>query len=89
MVTITFRSSPITYSRARENFLEIFSRAGLGHLDIGLHSLRSGGASQAFRAGVDEESIRRHGSWRSLTSHLNYIQESPASLLKVPRSLNI
>ena len=87
--SISFRSSPITYSRARENFLEIFTRAGLGHLDIGLHSLRSGGASQASRAGVDDESIRRHGSWRSLTSHLNYIQESPSSLLHVAKSLNI
>jgi hypothetical protein len=61
----------------------------LGFLDIGLHSLRSGGASQAAAAGVDEESIRRHGSWRSLTSHLNYIQESQSSLLKVSRSLDI
>jgi hypothetical protein len=87
--SITFRHLPISYSSARENFLEIFSRAGLSHLDIGLHSLRSGGASQAASSGVDEESIRQHGSWRSLTAHLNYIQKSKKALLLVPKSLNI
>jgi integrase len=87
--SITFRQFPISYSSARENFLEIFSRAGLSHLDIGLHSLRSGGASQAAAAGVDDESIRQHGSWRSLTAHLNYIQKSKQALLLVPKSLNV
>ena len=87
--SISFRQSPISYSSAREKFLEIFSRAGLSHLDIGLHSLRSGGASQAAAAGADEESIRQHGSWRSLTAHLNYIQKPKKALLLVPKSLNI
>ena len=44
----------LSYTRAREIVLETLGKIGLEKSKFGLHSLRSGGASQAANAGVQD-----------------------------------
>lgn len=53
------RQAPVSYSRAHEQFCQMISELGLD--EFGLHSLLSGGASQAARSGVPCRIWRRHG----------------------------
>ena len=56
-------------------------------IDFGLHSLRSGGASQAARSGVSGRVWRRHGGWRSIQAADGYVDESLENTLVVSRNL--
>lgn len=53
----------------------------------GLHSLRSGGVSDAAAAGVPDRLIRRHGGWRSETAALAYFKETLPNLMVVTKAL--
>ena len=79
----------MTYSRARERAAEVIAAIGLKPKEYGLHSLRSGGATQAARAGVPDRLFQRHGGWHSGTSRNRYIEESLRNLLSVSRSLHL
>ena len=61
----TLRSTGISYTRAREIVLDAFSQLGFPAKLFGLHSLRSGGATAAANAGVNDRLFKRHGRWRS------------------------
>ena len=50
----TLRSTGISYTRAREIVLDSFSQLGFPAKLFGLHSLRSGGATAAANAGVND-----------------------------------
>ena len=56
---------------------------------IGTHSLRSGGATAAARAGIPDRLFKRHGRWRSEKAKDGYIQDSMALRLSVSQSLGI
>ena len=81
------RRTPLSYSRAREQFHRMISELGLESSNFGLHSLRSGGASQAARGGVFGRLWRRHGGWRSVKAADGYVEESLDNTLMVSRSL--
>jgi integrase len=87
--SIYCRKIPMSYTSAREQMLTLFAQAGLGHLDVGLHSLRSGGATRAASRGVPHSDIRRHGAWRSESAHLNYIDQPLSQLLEASKSLGL
>ncbi|CAB4040809.1 Integrase recombinase xerD-like, partial [Paramuricea clavata] len=55
----------LSYSRAREIALAAFSSLGYPVKNIGLHSLRSGGATTAANAGIRHCLFKRHGRWKS------------------------
>ena len=59
----TLRSTGISYTRAREIVLDSFSQLGFPTKLFGLHSLRSGGATAAANAGVNDRLFKRHGRW--------------------------
>lgn len=59
---------PISYTRAREILHEKLESIGLDSSKFCLHSLRSGGASQAANAGVPDRLFKAHGRWRSETA---------------------
>ncbi|CAB3986654.1 Integrase recombinase xerD-like [Paramuricea clavata] len=59
------RKSPLSYSRALELFKIQISSIGLNQSAYGLHSLRSGGTSEAAAWGIPDRLIQRHGGWRS------------------------
>ena len=65
----------------------MISELGLDSNEFGLHSLRSGGASQAARSGVSGRVWRRHGGWRSIPPADGYVGESLENTLVVSRNL--
>jgi len=58
-----FGSTGISYTRAREVVLDAFSQLGFPSRLFGLHSLRSGGATSAANAGVNDRLFKCHGRW--------------------------
>ena len=47
-----------------------------GDLNLGLHSLRSSGATAATNAGVNDRCWKRHGRWKIETSKDGYATDS-------------
>ena len=50
---------------------------------FGSHSLRSGGATRAANAGIEERLIQRHGRWRSVSSKNLYMDDALSKTLEV------
>ena len=71
------------YSRARELLPHKPEEIGINKNNFGLHSLRSGGASAAGKAGILDSLIMKHGRWRSEKSKNLYIDESMQNKLSV------
>ena len=59
-------NKPLSYTRARELLLEALTQAGLEKTNFGLHSLRSGGVSEAAYNRIPERLLKAHGSLISL-----------------------
>ena len=57
--------SPFTVSQLRVCFTTIMDSLCYNHKQYSLHSLRRGGATLAFKAGVSYIHIKRHGGWAS------------------------
>ena len=79
----TLRSTGISYTRTREVVLHAFSQLGYSTKLFGLHSLRSGGATAAANAGVNDRLFKRHGRWRSDKAKDGYIKDNLEALLSV------
>ena len=79
---------PLSYTRTRECFLERFKEFA-PDLDIGLHSLRSGGATEAANKGASGRCLSRHGRWKSVQSRDRYIEDSLSKRLDISKSLNL
>ena len=60
-----------------------------GDLNVGLHSLRAGGASAAANAGVNDRCWKRHGRWTSETSKDGYAADSLERRLEVSKKLGL
>ena len=72
--TLVDTSTPLSYTRAREIFLEALDVIGEDKRLYGLHSLRSGEAS-AFvngECGNDVLLLNKHGRWKSSTLSTGY-----------------
>jgi len=63
--TYKLRQGKLSYSTARETLLSALETLGLNKKHFGLHSLRSGGATAAAAAGVEERLFKKHGRWKS------------------------
>lgn len=85
---LIFKDKPLSYTRARECLVARI-REVAGDLNIGLHSLRSGGATAAANAGVNDRCWKRHGRWKSETSKDGYAADSLERRLDVSKSLGI
>lgn len=88
----TFKLRPtgqLTYTRAREIFISALQSIGLDHKKFGLHSLRSGGATAAAAAGVDNRLFKKHGRWKTDTAKDGYVKESLADRLHVSNNIGI
>ena len=80
----------LSYSRIRENFLQLLApvwAAGRGIRDYGMHSLRSGGASAADNNDVSDRLIGKRGRWSSNTSRDTYIKDNKWKWLSVTQTL--
>ena len=85
----TSRSTGISDTRTREVVLHAFSQVGYSTKLLGLHSLRSGGATAAANAGVNDRLFKRHGRWRSDKAKDGYVKDNLEALLSVSKSLQI
>ena len=83
------KGSPISYSRAREIFLENMNKIGLDPSKPGLHSLRSGGATSAASSGVSDRLLKKHGRWKSDKAKDCYVRESDVEKRSVSLNLGI
>lgn len=88
MCKLIYKDKPLSYTRSRECLLDRL-RLVSGDLNIGLHSLRSGGATSAANAGVNDRCWKRHGRWKSDNSKDGYVEDSLDSRLSVSKTLGL
>ena len=79
------KSGPISYTRARELLLSVLESIDLEKHHFGLHSLRSGGATAAEAAGVEDRLFKKHARWKSEKAKNDYIKEDLNQKLSVTR----
>ena len=82
------KNKPISYTRARETVVARL-REVCGQVNLGLHSLRAGGATAAARASVPDRLWKRHGRWRSENAKDGYVDDSIDHKLMVSKSLKL
>ena len=82
------RIQGISYTRVRELVRDAF-RDVTDISTIGVHSLRSGGATAAANAGIPDRLFKRHGRWASENAKDCYVKDNMNSLLSVSRALGI
>jgi site-specific recombinase XerD len=78
----------LSCARARELVKEAFKDI-VDVSKIGVHSLRSGGATAAANAGVQDRMFKRHGRWVSESAKDGYVKDNLDSRLLVSQSLGI
>ena len=84
------KNKPLSYTRARECILSrIKNVPSVNKLNIGMHSFRSGGATQAANSDVNERCWMRHGRWATDGSKNRYIEDSTEKRLSVSKSLGL
>ncbi|XP_072040161.1 integrase/recombinase xerD homolog [Amphiura filiformis] len=76
-------------TRVREVILDALKPIVGDTSKFGVHSLRSGGATEAANAGVPERLFKRHSRWRSDSAKDGYVKESLSKLLSVSQSLGL
>ena len=81
--------SKLSYSRARELFIEKFKAIGLDTKLYGLHSLRIGGASAAANNDLPDRVIKKHGRWKSENVKDTYCREDIQQELLVTLNIGI
>jgi len=69
--------------------LDAFSQFGFPAKLFGLHSLRSGGATAAANAGVNDRLFKHHGRWRSDKAKDGYVKDNLEAVLSVSKSLKL
>ncbi|MEW8548151.1 MAG: tyrosine-type recombinase/integrase [Candidatus Thiodiazotropha sp.] len=78
----------LSYTRARECILGRLKEVA-GDIDLGLHSMRAGGATEAANSGVNDRCWKRHGRWKSDRSKDGYVADSLECRLMVSKQLNL
>ena len=85
------KDKKLSYTRSKECVVSMFKIVD-PNLKVGLHSLRSGGASTAANNKiykVSERCLKRHGRWKTDFAKDSYIDDSPSKRLKVSQSLGL
>lgn len=82
------KDKKLTYTRTRECIVSRL-RSVMGNSNIGLHSLRSGGATAAANSGVNDRCWKRHGRWKSDKAKDGYVKDSLDNLLSVSKSMGL
>jgi integrase len=77
------RLFPFSAAVFRKQLKEVLAQHGLSRLNFSPHSLRHGGATEAFVSGKSVESILARGRWRSVEAARIYIQSGRALLLQL------
>lgn len=87
---LIYKNKKISYTIARENIISRLKEVSSG-LNLGLHSLRSGGATDAFGSNINvyERCIKRHGRWKCDSSKDMYVVDQLENRLAVSRKLGL
>jgi hypothetical protein len=80
------KNKKLSYTAAKQNIVTLLKTVA-PNLNIGLHSLRSGGATAAADVSVNERCLQRHGRWRSVSSKNVYIKDTVEKRLFVSKQL--
>ena len=72
---LIYKNKPISYTTAKENIVNRLKSVAPS-LNLGLHSLRSGGATAAAKSDVNERCITRHGRWKTDFVKDGYIEDT-------------
>ena len=78
----------LSYTRARETVKEAFNDI-TDVSNIGVHSLRAGGATAAANAGTQDRMFKRHGRWVSENAKDGYVKDNLNSRLLVSQALGV
>jgi pyocin large subunit-like protein len=80
------RSGTFSYTTAREIILSALETLGLNKKYFGLPSLRSGGATAAAAAKVEDRLFKKHGRWRTDKAKDEYVKENISERLSVTQN---
>lgn len=86
---LIYKDKKMSYTSTRENIVKRLREVAPDELNLGLHSLRSGGATAAALSNVGERCIKRHGRWKSDFSKDGYIDDSFGKRLSVSLNLQL
>lgn len=79
----------LSYTTTRERLVARLREVCGPGPNLGLHSLRAGGASAAANAGIRDRYFKRHGRWKSENAKDGYVADSLEARLSVSRSLGL
>lgn len=82
------KNKKLSYTRTRECLVSKL-KSVMGNVNIGLHSLRSGGATTAANSDVNDRIWKKHGRWISDSSKDGYVKDSLESRISVSRKLGL
>ena len=77
------------YSTLRELFKKKMTDLEYHAENLGIHSLRAGGATATANAGVPDRLFKRHGQWRSENAKDGYIEDTLEKRLSVSRQIDL
>ena len=83
------RSGKLVYTTARKILLSALETLGLNKKYFGLHSLRSGGATAAAAAKVEDRLFKKHGRWRTDKAKDGYVKENISERLPVTQNIGL
>lgn len=83
---LTQKYKHLSYTRTREVIKKKLVTVA-PNLNLGLHSLRSGGVTASANSGVNERCLKRHGRWASDKSKDSYVEDSVTERLKISQAL--
>ena len=89
MNSYKLRSGKLSYTTAREILLSALETLGLNKKYFGLHSLRSGGATAAAAAKVDDKFFKKHGRWKTDKAKDGYVKENILERLSVTQNIGL
>lgn len=88
LCSLIYKNKPLSYSRARECIVARLKEV-CPSSNIGLHSLRAGGATAAANSDVNDRCWKRHGRWKSDSAKDGYIADSIDNRLEVTKKLGL
>ena len=82
------KNKKLSYTRTRECLVSKL-KSVMGNINIGLHSLRSGGATTAANSDVNDGIRKKHRRWISDSSKNGYVIHSLDSRISVSKKLRL
>lgn len=84
------KDKKLSYTTARERIVKMLKSTSEGkYLNLGLHSLRAGGATTAANKNIKDRCIKAHGRWASDSSKNRYVKDSLNNRLEVTAALGL